>query len=307
MPIFPTFSPRSFARQSVALLAATGLFPLVAMSQTLDIQGHRGCRGLLPENTVVAFQKALDLGVTTLELDVVLSQDGQVVVSHEPYFNAAITTKSDGTPLTKSEEKALNLYQMPYAEIRRYDVGRRGNPAFPEQQRVPAVKPLLGEVIEAAEAHASRTGRAAPRYNVEIKSEEKAYGISQPRTVAEFSDRVRDVLIRYLPAERITLQSFDFNVLRHWHAQISAGQYPPVRLAALVTTQNVETTLRTLGFTPAVYSPYYALLSEKAVRAAHEAGLKVIPWTLNEPELMRRHIGWGVDGLITDYPDRVPN
>lgn len=276
------------------------------MSQTLDLQGHRGCRGLLPENTLPAFKKALDLGVTTLELDVVMSGDGQVVVSHEPYFNAAITTKPDGSPLTKAEEKSLNLYRMPYADIRRYDVGQRGNPGFPDQQKTPAIKPLLSEVIQQAEAHAKATGRALPRYNVEIKSEVNEYGISQPATVAEFSDRVREVLLKDLPAERITLQSFDFNVLKHWKTEIDAGRYPKVALAALVTTQGVEGTLKSLGFTPDIYSPAYKLLGPDKIEAAHRAGMKVIPWTVNDAETMRSLIGAGVDGIITDYPDRAP-
>jgi glycerophosphoryl diester phosphodiesterase len=281
------------------------LMSTTAMSQTPDIQGHRGCRGLLPENTIPAFKKALDLGVTTLELDVVLSGDRQVVVSHEPYFNAAITTRPDGQPLTKAEEKTLNLYQMPYAEIRRYDVGKRGNTAFPEQQKMPAVKPLLREVIEAAEAHAKATGRALPRYNVEIKSEPTEYGVSQPATVAEFSDRVLDVL-KTLPAERLTLQSFDFNVLKHWKRQIDAGRYPKVALAALVTTKGVEGTLRDLGFRPDVFSSAYQLLSKEKIDAAHAAGMRVVPWTINDAETMRKFLGLGVDGIITDYPDRVP-
>src|ERR1041384_3765446 len=94
-----------------------------------DLQGHRGCRGLMPENTVPAFLKALDLGVTTLELDVVISKDRQVVVSHEPYFNAAYSIAPDGKPVDKKDQKNRILYQMSYAEIKQYDVGSNGNAA----------------------------------------------------------------------------------------------------------------------------------------------------------------------------------
>ena len=92
-----------------------------ALAQKFDIEGHRGCRGLMPENTIPAFKKALDLGVTTLELDVCISKDGQVVVSHEPYMNSLFCSKPDGSAVTKADEKSLNLYKMPYSEIKKYD------------------------------------------------------------------------------------------------------------------------------------------------------------------------------------------
>ncbi len=275
------------------------------MAQTFDWQGHRGGRGLMPENTIPAFQKALDLGVTTLELDVVISADQQVVVSHEPYFNSAFTAKPDGSPVAKSEEKSLNLFKMPYSEIKKYDVGQRGNPGYPEQQKLAVVKPLLREVLAAAEAHAHKTGRPLPRYNVEIKSEAKEYGLSQP-PVAEFCELVYAVLKAGLPPERLTVQSFDFNVLRHWKKETDAGRFSPkISLAALVNVQGPEAAVKELGFKPTIYSPYFALLTKSRLDEAHGLGLKVIPWTVNDPDKMQKLKDWGVDGLITDYPDRA--
>ena len=119
------------------------LCQITLMAQKPTIQGHRGCRGEFPENTLPAFQHALDAGVTVLEMDVCISADGQVLVSHEPYMNSLYAIKPDGTPVLKSEEKGLNVYKMSYSEVRKFDVGSRGNPLFPEQKKVFAYNPCL--------------------------------------------------------------------------------------------------------------------------------------------------------------------
>ncbi|XWW47774.1 glycerophosphodiester phosphodiesterase [Fibrella sp. USSR17] len=275
-------------------------------ARTYDLQGHRGCRGLMPENTIPAFLTALDLGVNTLELDVVISQDGQVVISHEPYFNAAFSIKPDGTPVTKSEEKSLVLYRMPYADIKQYDVGSNGNARFPEQQKLKVAKPLLTDMIAAVEAY--RTEKKLPvfAYNIELKSEETEYDISQPRPV-EFCRLVNAVLTRAgIPAERLIIQSFDFAILQEWHRQILAKQALPVRLAALVENiRGIDHNLKKLGFKPAIYSPGYQLIGRDGVEKLHQQGIKVIPWTVNNVADMRRMLDFGVDGLITDYPNRA--
>lgn len=270
-----------------------------------DVQGHRGCRGLMPENTVPAFLKALDLGVTTLELDVVISKDRQVVVSHEPYFNAAFSIKPDGQPVDKKEQKNLNLYQMDYIDIKRYDVGSGGNPTYPEQQKIKTCKPLLSEVFEQAEAYRKAKNLPAFSYNIEIKSEASEYDQSQPQPAA-FCDLVLAVIKRYVPTERIVIQSFDFAVLKHWHQQTESGRYPQIRLAALVENlRSPEKNLEELGFRPAIYSPYYRLLGQEKIARLHEQHIQVIPWTVNQIDDMKRLKAWGVDGLITDYPDRA--
>lgn len=270
-----------------------------------DLQGHRGCRGLMPENTVPAFLKALDLGVTTLELDVVISKDRQVVVSHEPYFNAAFSIAPDGKPVDKKEQKSLVLYQMNYADIKRYDVGSNGNPAFPEQQKTKTYKPLLSEVIDQAEAYRKAKKLPAFSYNIEIKSEPSEYDKSQPEPAA-FCDLVQAILKAKLPAERIIIQSFDFATLQYWQQQAQAGNYISVRLAALVENmRSPEKNIEELGFKPAIYSPYYRLLSQDKIARMHEQGIKVVPWTVNERDDMKRLKEWGVDGLISDYPNRA--
>ncbi len=302
-------------RTFLLLIGMTITAPDLLAPPAFDLQGHRGCRGLMPENTIPAFLKALDLGVTTLELDVVISKDRQVVVSHEPYFNSAFSIGPDGKPVGKSEEKSLNLYQMDYADIKRYDVGSNGNPAYPEQQKLKTYKPLLSEVIEQAEAYRKAKNLPVFSYNIELKSEPSEYNKSQPEPAA-FCDLVQSIIAKQLPPERVnpdrvspdrvTIQSFDFAVLKQWKQRAGAGNYPIVRLAALVENlRSPEKNIEELGFKPDIYSPYYKLLSQDKIARLHEQRIRVIPWTVNQRDDMVRLKAWGVDGLITDYPDRA--
>ena len=269
-----------------------------------DIEGHRGCRGLMPENTIPAFLKALDLGVTTLEMDVVISKDRQVVVSHEPYFNAAFSIAPDGKPVNKKEQKNLVLYQMDYADIRQYDTGSNGNPAYPEQQKLKTFKPLLSEVIEQAEAYRKAKNLPDFSYNIELKSEPSEYNKSQPEP-EPFCDLVQAITKQITP-ERLVIQSFDFAILKQWKQQMDKGKYPKVRLSALVENlRSPEKNLEELGFNPDIYSPYFRLLSQDKITRLHQQHIHVVPWTVNQRDDMVRLKDWGVDGLITDYPDRA--
>ncbi|MCK8492100.1 glycerophosphodiester phosphodiesterase [Spirosoma sp. RP8] len=276
-----------------------------ATPPAFDVQGHRGCRGLMPENTIPAFLKALELGVTTLELDVVISKERRVVVSHEPYFNAAYSITPDGKPVDKKDQKSLLIYRMNYADVKRYDVGSNGNSAYPEQQKIQTYKPLLSEVIEQAEAYRKAHNLPAFSYNIELKSVPSEYNVSQPEPAA-FCDLVESVISQTLPAERVVIQSFDFAILTHWKQQIDAGKYPNVRLSALVENlRSPQKNIQKLGFKPAIYSPHYKLLNQRRIAQLHEQGISVIPWTVNQLSDMKRLKEWGVDGLITDYPDRA--
>ena len=265
-----------------------------------DLQGHRGARGLLPENTIPAFLLALDLGVTTLELDTVISQDGEVVVSHDPWMSETFCTTPDGQPV--EEAKAHRLYAMPYAEIARYDCGQRPNPRFPEQQLRPAQKPLLREVIRAAEAHAQANGLAPVRYNVETKARPEWDDTFTPQP-ERFARLLYEVLEREGVAERTILQSFDVRTL-----QVSRREKWPMPLALLVALEqdlSYAQAVESLGFTPVIYSPDFRLVDAELARTTREAGVQLIPWTVNEADDMKRLIALGVDGLITDYPDRA--
>jgi glycerophosphoryl diester phosphodiesterase len=270
------------------------------MAQMPFLQGHRGCRGLYPENSLPAFAHALEMGVRVLEMDVCLSADGQVVVSHEPYMNSLYASHPSGEPVLKSEEASLNLYRMTYAEIRTYDVGKRGNRLFPEQRAVAAVKPLLRDVLALGEAFRQKTGKSI-YYNIEIKSESSEYGKSQPADVAAFSKVVHAVIDGQVYWTYVVLQSFDFNVLSYWH-----GIWPQVTLSALVENETPAFVLSELGFTPAIYSSSYRQLDASRIAFSHANHMRVIPWTVNVREDIQKMIDLGVDGLITDYPNRSP-
>lgn len=266
-----------------------------------DLQGHRGARGLKPENTIPAFLEALNNGVTTLELDVVITGDKQVLVSHEPFMSSEMCLKPDGTTISQDEQMRYNIYKMSYAETQQFDCGLKPHPRFPNQQKLKVTKPLLRNVIASAEDHIKSYTSYEVDYNIEIKSVKGEEGKYQP-SVQEFSDLVYQVIDQYLPWERVVIQSFDFRVLQYWHKK-----YPNVRLAALVENQmSYESNLTKLGFTPSVYSPNFTLLkSHAAVAALKKKKIRVIPWTVNEPEDMKRMKAWGVDGIITDYPNRA--
>lgn len=266
-----------------------------------DLQGHRGARGLRPENSIPAFLFALDSGVTTIELDVVITKDKQVVVSHEPWMSASICLQPDGSAITKGDDqKQFNIYQMNYEDIRGFDCGSLGNERFPEQVKMRVSKPLLKDVIVAVEDHIKSYSQYEVDYNIEIKSSPDGDGKFHPG-VDEFSDLVYKLIDEYLPMERVVIQSFDFRVLQYWHKK-----YPEIRLAALVENiKSVQTNLANLGFSPAVYSPYYKLLKKEDVDYLHKQKIRVIPWTVNEENEMLSMRGLGVDGIITDYPDRA--
>lgn len=271
-----------------------------------DLQGHRGARGLAPENTIPAFRRALELGVTTLEMDVVISGDGEVVVSHEPWMNPKICSLPSGAPVPADEAKEHSLSRMPYAEIAQYDCGRRRHPDFPRQETQPAAKPLLRDVIGRAEAYVAEHDRPPVFYNIEIKSRPEWDGTFHPGPEA-FARRVLNAVHEGGVASRTTIQSFDERALRATR-QLRDDEPPAdaVRLALLVvhgTAALLPKQLDELGFTPALYSPSHAAVDDALVHAAHDRGLQVVPWTVNERAEMRRLLRLGVDGFITDRPD----
>jgi glycerophosphoryl diester phosphodiesterase len=265
-----------------------------------DIQGHRGARGLRPENSVPAFLLALDSGVTTIELDLAVTKDKHLVVSHEPWMSAAICTNPVGKSFDTKDEKKYNIYKMTYEQVRQWDCGSKGNERFPHQQKIATTKPLLSDVIVAVENHIKNFTRYEVDYNIEIKTLPEDDNKFHPKPEA-FSDLVYELVDQYLPMDRVVIQSFDFRVLKYWHEK-----YPDVRLAALVENKkSVDENLAVLGFLPSIYSPYFQLLSKDDVTNLHEKKIRVIPWTVNEENDMLSLKGMDVDGFITDYPDRA--
>ena len=273
-----------------------GFMPL----PTFDKEGHRGCRGLMPENTVLAMMKAVDLGVTTLEMDVVITSDGKVICSHEPFFNHEITTGPQGITYTAAEEKGLNIYQMTFGQTQQYDVGLKYHPRFPRQVKIKAVKPLLSELIDDVEAYVKLRNKKKVFYNIETKTNPLTDGLYHPAP-KDFVDQLMRVVREKKIYGRTIIQSFDFRTL-----QVVHKEYPGIRISALVEQgddSTLEEHLQQLGFIPDIYSPHYSLVTESLVKACREKGMKLVVWTVNDPATMQRMKGLGVDGIISDYPD----
>lgn len=263
-----------------------------------DFEGHRGARGLLPENTIPSFLKALEFGVTTLEMDVVITKDHQVALSHEPYLSSEICSKPDGAPISPSEEKAFNIYQMTFAELSRYDCGKRGHRRFPEQTPQPATKPLLRDVIAAAERYCDEHNLPRVFYNIETKSTPEGDGVFHPYP-AEFARLVYEEVKRNGVLDRTIFQSFDERSLEALRV-LDDDLY----LCLLVENrEGLEKNLARLSFAPQIYSPYYKLVTPELVSETRRRGMKLIVWTVNALDEMKRLKAMGVDGIITDYPN----
>lgn len=292
-------------KNTILAIVALGLVACSTMKQTttvqrgLDKQGHRGSRGLMPENTIPAMLKAVELGVTTLEMDVVVSKDHKVVVSHDVFFHQNITTTPEGKTLTKAEAEKHLLYTMPYDSIRKYDVGLKPHPDFPRQQKMAVHKPLLSDLLDASEKAAKESGRPV-LYNIEIKSKPENDGKKHP-PIEEFVDLAMAVINAKGTTSRTTIQSFDPRALQVMHRK-----YPKVTASLLIEgtdKRTLDEQLKDLGFTPAVYSPYFLLVTPALMEQCRQRNIKVVPWTVNSLEEMNRLIGLKVDGIITDYPD----
>ncbi len=267
---------------------------------TFDVQGHRGARGLLPENTIPAFLKALELGVDTLELDVVVSKDNRIIVSHEPYFSSEISLDKNNLPIPPEKQKEYNIFKMDYAEIKRFDVGSLGNKRFPEQRRMKIYKPLLRDVFGETQKYIQKNKLKPTIYNIETKSTAQGDDIYHPKP-AVFARLLYDEIVKSKMQKRVTIQSFDVRTLQEFKKF-------PVRLPLILLVENkdgIEKNIEKLGFQPDVYSPHFSLVDELTVKFCREKGIKIIPWTVNEISDLERMKKFNLDGIITDYPNRA--
>ena len=267
-----------------------------------DVQGHRGCRGLMPENTIQAMIKALDVGVTTLEMDVVITKDSKVLVSHEPWFEDEITTKPDGSFIKPADAMQYNIYQMNYDEIIKYDVGMKPHPRFPQQQKIKAIKPLLADLFDSVAENMKLRRRPFPFFNIETKCLPAGDGRFHPKP-EEFVELLMAVIKEKHVEERVIIQSFDFRTLKYLHEK-----YPSIKTSMLIEDSDVhdfDGQLNRLGYTPEVYSPNHNLVDEELVKQCHDKGMKIIPWTVNDAKQLKKLKKLGIDGVITDYPDKI--
>ena len=301
------------------MLAAT---LLGGCATQFDLQAHRGGRGLMPENTLAAFSKAMEIGVTTLELDVGITQDGVMVVSHDRHLNPDLIRDPQGQHLT---ERGATIESIPFAELQRFDAGRlkpgsNYAQSFAQQQAVDGERiPALSALFELAKRRAA----SDVRFNIETKISPNAAGETLPP----------EAFVRALIAEirkagltaRATIQSFDWRTL-----QIAQQEAPEIVTVYLSSQQGAGDTVQAgkPGVSPwlagfdvddyagsvartvaaaggTVWSPHYKDITEALVRNAQSLGLKVVPWTVNDEADLTRLLDWKVDGLITDYPDKL--
>ena len=272
-----------------------------AIAQTIDIGGNRGFRGMYPENSIQAFTRAVKIGVNTIEVDVVMSKDDQVLVSHDLTIDENICSKPDGTAMTDADKDKYKIYAMTYEEIKKFDCGSRGNNRFTDQVKQSAYKPLLTEVIDAVEKYIKDNNLPPVTYNIQIVSSKKGDEVMHPEP-PQFSKAVYNIVKTKGVLAHTLFSSFDMRVLQELHKMDGSA------LTALLSeksTDDLETNLKDLHFNPTVYSPAFLLVTKTMVTKCHALGIKVIAWTPNDIAKMTALKTLGVDGIITDYPDRA--
>jgi glycerophosphoryl diester phosphodiesterase len=302
-----------WARMGLIVLA---LAP-AAGALAFDLQGHRGARGLAPENTLAAFRTAMDIGVSTLELDLAMTRDGHLVIAHDQRLSPNLARDAQGRWLA---EPGPAIRSLSLAEVQAFDVGRL-KPGTRYAQGLPEQRPVDGErmpTLDALFEMIRAAGNERVRLNIETKLTPLAPELA-PEPEA-FARALLAVVDRHGMRARITVQSFDWRTV-----QALRRLAPEVATAALSARQSFLDNISDPRWTGGLkldehggsvprlvqacgagtWSPFHRDLSEATLAEAHALGLKVIPWTVNEPALMDQLIGWGVDGLITDYPDRL--
>ena len=244
------------------------------------VHGHRGARAVMPENTIPAFEYAIKAGVDVLELDLAVTKDNVIVVSHDPFVNPT---------LCKDAPEKLAIHTLTLADLRKFDCGALKNPYFPKQTPVPGTSiPTLDEVLSLAD-------KGKFEFNIETKIFRQAPQLTP--SPEEFVKLMLDVVRKHNLEDRVILQSFDFRTL---HAMKKIA--PKMRLAALYEGQPKSFVEIAKEAGADIISPQYALVTKEEVDAAHKAGLQVIPWTANTEKDWRKLVDCGVDAIISDDP-----
>lgn len=285
-------------RLQIILLLSLTFLQVSAQKQKFDLQGKAGARGIMPENTIEGMLKSLDLGVTTLEMDAVISKDKKVVLSQEPYFNNEISLMPNGKPISLKDQKKYNIYKMDYEEVKKFDVGSKVHARFPGQVKFKAYKPLLTETIDAVETYVKEKRLKKPVYSIETKTIKNGDNDFHPEP-AEFVELIMEVVNAKKISKRVIIQSFDMRTLQYLHEK-----YPKIQTSLLIDEKEpFEDYIEKLGFKPTIYSPYSVLVGKGLVDRCHAMGIKIIPWTVNSLKEIKYFMSLGVDGVITDFPN----
>jgi len=254
----------------------------------------------MPENTIPAFLRAMELGCDWIEMDVVITGDGQVLVSHETWMDASICRKPDRTILTEKEGRSINIFTLSLAEVQAYFCAPSTVDVEPAHWEDDWHKPTLAEVVRATDRFSRERGSAPVKFNIEIKSEPDLYGTYQPLP-KPFAVRVLAEIDALHIADRCLVQCFDVVVLEAVHSIA-----PEMPVALLVeNTEGLESNLQRISFMPSYYSPEFHLVNEDLVRTLRDKGIGLLGWTVNGSEDIRRMIALGLDGIITDHPERA--
>nr|WP_067060333.1 glycerophosphodiester phosphodiesterase family protein [Mucilaginibacter sp. L294] len=283
----------------ITILSAVLLAGQAFSQQKMDTQAHRGGMALMPENTVASMLNGVKSGIKTLEMDVVISSDGKVVVSHDLYMSADFMRKPDGTDIDKADEKNLALYHMTYDSIRTYDAGSKPHPRFPAQAKMKTYKPLLSDLVDSVETYVKKNRLKPVYYSIEIKSSPTGDGTFHP-AIDVFVAKVLDVLAKTKIGKRLIIQSFDVRALQEVHKSD-----PKIKLSYLVGKVSLDEDLAKLGFTPAIYSPYYTFVTRELVDKTHKQNMLIVPWTVDDDKSIAVMGEMGADGIISNYPDKL--
>ena len=273
-------------------------FPMILQGQITSInwQGHRGARGLAPENTIPGVLKSLEYPISTIEIDLAVSRDGHLIVSHEPWMNPQICLTSSGDSILDQ----INLHTLTYDEIKQFDCGTKFHPGFPDQQKIAAFKPSFQELFDAVVEYCKTHAKSVPKFNIEVKADPQWDGVFSPNP-EDFSALVYSFIKQNNLLGNCNVQSFDIRILK-----VFKKYYPEVELAYLVyTEETVSEHIEKLGFVPQIYSPHFRLVHQKSMEETRNLGMKIIPWTVNSLDEIKRLIDLQVDGIITDYPNLI--
>jgi len=264
------------------------------MGQDYKIYGHRGCRGLLPENTIPAFQKAIDLGVDGIEWDVVVNKDNELIISHEPYMDASYCLDTTGNEISKSKEENFNIREMSTEEVQQFDCGSKVHDKFKDQKKIKSIKPTVQDTYKSIDFKNTEI-------LFEIKSEKKDYGTFQPFP-KEYAKIILQETQDFKYKDQIIFMCFDAELLNELHRLLPNAKF--IYLTYL-PFKSIDNFLNDIDFKPFALGMYHKTIKKKDVKKAYLHEVNIYAWTVNKLDDFEKMKRYGVTGIITDYPNLI--
>jgi glycerophosphoryl diester phosphodiesterase len=280
--------------RTILLLSVLFAGQVSAAARTIEVQGHRGARARLPENTLPGFQYALGLGVDVLEMDLAVTKDGVLVLSHDPHVNPEICLDPSGKKMTAGPL----IHSLTLAEVQSYDCGSLKNPKYALQQPIPKTKiPTLQEVFDLVKASKLSNAKTV-RFNIETKiKQDHPEDTVSPQVFAKL---LVDLIQKNKLVSRAVIQSFDFRTL------VEARRLnPKIKIAALIEDTKIDMVRTAEELGAEIISPRYTIITADVVKSLQKKNVKVIPWTANTEEDWKALVAMGVDGIISDDPEAL--